>query len=768
MPEEVRDPRVIELDENETLIQRCREADDRSSVITHLRTRLELLNALIPTDRDAYERRKAGTLASLGIELSEDGQTEEAVEVTERAAAILNRLSTADPEKYGKDHAFVLDSLAGRYFEAARHDEGLEVARRSVDLLRAASVSEPDLRGNLIESMRTAGKHWAALGRHDEAIDLAHRTLTIADQVVAENGETGHRALVAALYDVIDRLDESDRASETVFFGERLVYSLDQLSSHTVEFASLRLNEMLNLGIRLADIGQHDKAVLCTEEAVRSFQQMEGAEPREHMAALGNAFKLLAVRFDDADRIEDSVGAARSSAGAYEQLARKDPGTYLGDLYLVLEFARENAEKLGRTGEAAELVQYTARAIAELSDGTPAALKAHWKALKSLADWQNNNDRSADGVGTSGEMITLAQQSDPGGADEAQSWLLHSKCLADTGRYSEAIPAGRYAVDVYSYLAHNHPQERRTELALALLTHGNHCTDSGDPASAVPLFERCVQELSELASSEPERFELALAWALNQYSVALMRLGRHDDSERITLRQIGIRERLAECDPAYSGELALALRNLAVALSAAGRHHDALPHARRAVTIYQPLAASEPRLFAELGRAMNTYGESLFEVGEYGMATQTTRQAVDFYEKAPSSAEGVPEGLATSLISLSNHLSSHGSVDESLRCVQRARDILEKLAATRPAEHTDSLAIALHCEGARLAQSGRMVEAEASAARAVYLFDQLAAAMPGGYTSKLLGALRNWQRMLSTLGRHDEAAAAARRLSALS
>lgn len=98
-----------------------------------------------------------------------------------------------------------------------------------------------------------------------------------------------------------------------------------------------------------------------------------------------------------------------------------------------------------------------------------------------------------------------------------------------------------------------------------------------------------------LASTDPDTFLPKLASGLNNLSIRLGALGRHEDALTAIQEALTVRRELAAARPdTFLPDLATSLNNLSILLSQLGRSEDALTAIEAALTVRRKLAVARP------------------------------------------------------------------------------------------------------------------------------------------------------------------------------
>lgn len=245
--------------------------------------------------------RLAAPLATLGLSLARLGRHEEAGRHLERARELFAR-------KYGRDHlayASALQNLGVSYFTQGAYAHALELYQESLERLEATLGPDHVNVGVLAYSVSTA---LMMLGRHEEALRLAHRA-----QVIGSKAH-GDRSIPAANdWSLIGEIHL--RAGDLPEAEEALRRALADLEGADPEERRRHAFYRSQLGAILAGAGELEEAERLLTGALEDQEQLLG--PRDEYVAetLG---RLADLRLDGQDDPHRARALAERSLSIYE------------------------------------------------------------------------------------------------------------------------------------------------------------------------------------------------------------------------------------------------------------------------------------------------------------------------------------------------------------------------------------------------------------------------------------------------------------------
>ncbi len=399
----------------------------------------------------------------------------------------------------------------------------------------------------------------------------------------------------------------------------------------TIERARL-LN---NLGAQLSALGQREKALEATREAVDHYRPLAEARPDAFLPDLARSLNNLGILLSYWGEQEDALEATREAVELRRQLAKSLPDSFLPDLATSLNSLGNRLSDLGKSEEAFEAAREAVEHYRQVAKFLPDAF------LPDLAGSLNN----------------LGNR------------------LRDLGQREEALAATREAVELRRQLARSRPDAFLPDLAESLTNLGAKLRDLGQREEAAEATREAVEFRRQLAQSRPFAFLPDLAGSLNNLGALLSELGKREEALEATREAAELRRQLAKSRPdAFLPDLAGSLTNLGAMLSGLGRREEALEAAREAAEHCRQLAQERPAAFLPyLATSLNNLGNRLSELGQREEALAATREAVEHYRLlVQARPDALLPDLAGSLTNLGARLRELGQHDEALDAAREA------------------------------------------------------------------------------------------------
>jgi tetratricopeptide (TPR) repeat protein len=239
----------------------------------------------------------ARALADLADDRAAVGRTVAALAAATRAVKIYEEIPAQERNELG--YAEALNSLSVRYADVRDHRwEALEAAEASVTAFEKlykgqAEQARPDrkpdaeYRPGLAVALTTLALRRSALARHDRALEVAHRAVGLAREMVP----------------------------------------LDPLTA-----APILGRALTTLARALSGARRSDEALAPAREAVALFEQLRSDVGDRHLPGLAAALVCLADVLAHGGRVAAALEPAEQAADLYEELFEIDPDRYLEDL----------------------------------------------------------------------------------------------------------------------------------------------------------------------------------------------------------------------------------------------------------------------------------------------------------------------------------------------------------------------------------------------------------------------------------------------------
>ncbi|XXY21910.1 CHAT domain-containing tetratricopeptide repeat protein [Sorangium sp. So ce216] len=273
----------------------------------------------------------------------------------------------------------------------------------------------------------------------------------------------------------------------------------------------------------------------------------------------------------------------------------------------------------------------------------------------------------------------------PGPLEEAEQLNGRAVELEQAGRYDEAIPLARRALELRERaLGLDHPDVAESLNTLATLLDAK-----GDHAAAEPLYRRALA-IREKAL-EPEHSDVAQS--LDNLALLLRAKGDIAAAEPLHRRALAIVEKAL--GPEHPN-VAHSLNGLALSLQAKGDYVGAEPLFRRALAIREKALGPE---HADVAQSLENLALLLQDKGDYAATEPLFRRALAIVEKALG-----PEhpNVAHSLNGLALSLQIKGDLAAAEPLFRRALAVREKaLGPEHPgvAQSLENLALLLYAKG---------------------------------------------------------------------
>ncbi len=123
--------------------------------------------------------RLSGRLNNYGLRLGDTGRREAALEATLEAVALRRRLAAARPDAFEPDLAMSLNNLGIRHDALGDREAALAATLEAVAIRRRLAAARPDaFNSDLANSLWSLARVLAGMGRHADAADAGHESLT--------------------------------------------------------------------------------------------------------------------------------------------------------------------------------------------------------------------------------------------------------------------------------------------------------------------------------------------------------------------------------------------------------------------------------------------------------------------------------------------------------------------------------------------------------------------------------------------------------------
>jgi|GEM_PF-1980399 len=250
------------------------------------------------------------------------------------------------------------------------------------------------------------------------------------------------------------------------------------------------------------------------------------------------------------------------------------------------------------------------------------------------------------------------------------------------------------------------------------------------------------------------------AGQLNNYSIALARIGQTENATKQAYESLEIRKCLSQLNShRHESDYANSLSNTANTLYEAGQYQEALKYAKQALEIQKRLTQkNSDRHDPDYATSLSNIATYLSEAGQYDEALKYAKQALEIREHLSQKNPDCHEpDYATSLSNTANDLSEVGQYDEALKYAKQALEIREHLSQKNPDCHEPDYATSLSNTANDLSEVGQYDEALKYAKQALEIREHLSQKNPDCHEPDYATSLSNTANHLSATGQDEEA-----------
>ncbi|WP_340371390.1 tetratricopeptide repeat protein [Hyalangium rubrum] len=566
-----------------------------------------------------------------------------------------------------------------------RPDDDAYAVRIGLEVLGRASATNSQVIRPWIERMLLAAPliqraPLALAAASAVALRTAFSTLgeVLADRLEADGDLSVARALkmVGVPYPTVSLRRVAEWVSRTL-----LAAVPESEDPHVrVEQAELLCNQ----AIELIDLGQDQKAVDASNQAIQHLRGIVKSTPNVFVPLLARSLVNLSIGLNKLKRYEEAVTTATEAVQHFRHLAERNPNIFLSDLLTALNNLGGSLKQMGRSECLAVITEAVqlGRTLAKRSPET--VLRDFAPSLFNLGLMLAELDRKQEAASIMSEAIEqyrkLAARNPDGFlpllADACRQFGL---MLGNARRQEEALSALTEAVQCYRPLAKQNSGEFLPLLADCLNGIGAMRSLMRNSDDAVSAWVDARQYYRALVQQDPAAFLPNFVMCLDALSQELYQLGRKEESVSTTLEAVQGYRTLAKLNhEVFLPKLATHLHNLGLDLSEQGRRSDALAAASEAVQIRRELVKRDSDAFLpDLALSLNSLGARMSEVGQRKEALAVTVEAVQYTRPlAKREPNKFLPDLAASVNNLGARLSELGRHEEALTALQEAIDTL--------------------------------------------------------------------------------------------
>ncbi len=316
-----------------------------------------------------------------------------------------------------------------------------------------------------------------------------------------------------------------------------LVHLYRDLSNTDPDTYQPRLAASLNnLAVRLAALGQWEKALTVAEEATGLYRELVAVRPDAFTPDLASSLNNLSNNLATLGRSEDALAAIEEATSLYRDLVTARSDIFTADLASSLNNLSLRLAGMGKRKEALAAIEEATSLYRGLAAAHPDAFTSDLaNSLHNLAAQLADLDRREEGLAAVEEAVALrrklaATRPDAFIPDLAMSLNNLSNRLASVERWDEALGAIEEAVTLYRGLVDAQPEAFTPDLAASLSNLSLRLAGMGRWGEALTSIEEAIGLYRDLVDAFPQVFRSDLVRALTILTTVLTMTG---DKERV-------------------------------------------------------------------------------------------------------------------------------------------------------------------------------------------------------------------------------------------
>ncbi|MEU9124883.1 tetratricopeptide repeat protein [Streptomyces sp. NPDC048506] len=424
-------------------------------------------------------------------------------------AAVTRELADRQLPEAGQptERADRLLTLGYRLWQAGLLSEALPVARDAIAAWQAVDPRAPGRSRFLGTAWTNLGAVLSDLGRGPEAVAATARAVEVLD---ASGGDAEAAELGKAWSNLGNQLHQVRRFDEAVTVTRRAVAVRRRLASSDRQQLPGLAFSLNNLGLQLADTGDHAAALASVGEALGIYYRLAADRPDTYAPDLARALHNQGLYLARSGRLEEAVAATHQAVALRRSLAEVNPAAFRSALARSLRNLGQFCHAAGATTEATAALEEAVALLTALAAADPGRFEAELSAVQ----------RVLGGLRTSASGAANDAGSSPGGPevvrlDPRTASLVAARLTVRRGhdliRAGAADPAVRTLTEAVRMLR---SMSQMAELAgaLSLLASAHLLSDRGAAAALVAARESVLLH-SRLAAHDPDAFGAALETA---------------------------------------------------------------------------------------------------------------------------------------------------------------------------------------------------------------------------------------------------------------
>jgi tetratricopeptide (TPR) repeat protein len=248
--------------------------------------------------------------------------------------------------------ASMLNNLSNRLMNAGRYEEALTAASECVDLYRETNRNTPPDRNRLAMGIGGAALKLAKMDRYEEAVEMIRESIAIREEL-AQRNPVFRSGLGLTLNNCCHWLTKLNRGSEAVIVGRRAVEILaGEVTANPGKWTALYAGSRSSLAGALAASGAFDEALTQQRLAISLLEPLVRADAPPHEVLFAEQFVDLGKRLADVGQGSLGLVPTEHAVMILRARTKTQPGAYLRDLAYGLSALGDRQHDCGNSDQA--------------------------------------------------------------------------------------------------------------------------------------------------------------------------------------------------------------------------------------------------------------------------------------------------------------------------------------------------------------------------------------------------------------------------------
>ena len=181
---------------------------------------------------ERYEPDYATSLSNHANYLTDAGQNDEALKLSQQALEMREQLAKMNPDRHEPDYASSLNNHAGHLSDAGQNDEALRYSQQALKIRERLAKMNPDRHeSDYATSLSNHANYLSDAGQNDEALKLGQQALEMREQLAKMNPDRYESDYAMSLSNHANYLSDAGQNADALKHSQKALEIRERLAA---------------------------------------------------------------------------------------------------------------------------------------------------------------------------------------------------------------------------------------------------------------------------------------------------------------------------------------------------------------------------------------------------------------------------------------------------------------------------------------------------------------------------------------------------------